>query len=143
MTIFFSLSLSSSYSLLFFFLFYFWMTSNENYRRETSNSKRKHNDGHTSDDSLLLMADEPQDRTPLLYGYEDRSTRRDENLSQRSLSPSTHCHVPDDTFDYGARNRLLLVLVICIIFVGIEIGGMFFFSCFKLKTRRENIFMRI
>jgi hypothetical protein len=37
-----------------------------------------------------------------------------------------HCHVPDDKFDYGARNRLIIVLILCIIFMIIEIIGMCF-----------------
>lgn len=103
------------------FYFYFWMTSNENYYNEERYGRRNRNDGHTSDDSLL-MAD---DNTPLLNGINNGHVIRKENLLQQSLSTSTHCHVPDDAFDYGARNRLVLVLFICIIFMGIEIAGMF------------------
>jgi hypothetical protein len=41
-------------------------------------------------------------------------------------SSTNHCHVPDDTVDDGAQNRLLIVLILCIIFMIIEIIGMCF-----------------
>ena len=42
--------------------------------------------------------------------------------------------MPDDKFDYGARNRLIIVLIICIIFMIIEIVGMFL-----SKDKKTNI----
>ena len=101
------------------------MTSNTNINREEQHARRReHNDGNTSDDSLLLMADDAEDKTPLLNNTDDRSVIRQEILTSQSQSPSTHCHVPDDNFDFGARNRLFITLIICIIFMIIEIGGM-------------------
>jgi hypothetical protein len=41
-------------------------------------------------------------------------------------SPRAHCHVPDDKFDYSARNRLIVVLILCIVFMIVEIIGMCF-----------------
>jgi hypothetical protein len=70
------------------------------------------------------MADDTEDKTPLLNNNDDRSVIRQDILTNQSLSPSTHCHVPDDSFDFGARNRLIITLIICIIFMIIEIGGM-------------------
>jgi hypothetical protein len=70
------------------------------------------------------MADDTDDKTPLLNGIYVSSIQ-EASLSQRSRTPSSHCHVSDDRFDYGARNRLVLVLFICILFMAIEIGGMF------------------
>ncbi|CAF3645255.1 unnamed protein product [Adineta steineri] len=85
--------------------------------------RRSQTDGNASDDSLLLANDGVDARTPLLYRTDNSSVIRDELLSNQSLSPSIHCHVPDDKFDYSARNRLILVLFICIIFMIIEIVG--------------------
>ncbi|UJR27692.1 hypothetical protein I4U23_008970 [Adineta vaga] len=99
------------------------MTSNTNINQGGHHSRHNRNDGNTSDDSLLLMADDGEDRTPLLLGTDNSSLVQDESFLDRSRSPSTHCHVPDDKFDYGARNRLIIVLLICIIFMLIEIVG--------------------
>jgi hypothetical protein len=99
------------------------MTSSANTRPEEQHAHRHYNDGNTSDDSLLLMANDNQDRAPLLREVEHESADREEDLSTRSRSQSTHCHVPDNKFDYGARNRLIVVLIICIVFMGIEIAG--------------------
>jgi len=101
------------------------MISNENNYHEEQYGRRNHTDGNTSDDSLLLMADDDEDKTPLLNGTDHTLALREETLAHQSLIRSTHCHVPDDKFDYGARNRLILVLIICILFVGIEIAGIF------------------
>ena len=89
--------------------------------------KSTNDDGNTSDDSLLL-ADDQLDRTPLLAATSREVTMRDEDLTQQSLTQSTHCHVPDDKFDYAARNRLILVLLVCIVFMVIEIVGPFHFD---------------
>jgi hypothetical protein len=109
------------------------MTSNTNIYRQEQYITRNHDDGNTSDDSLLLMADNGDDITPLLHDTDNISVIREENLSSRSLTTSTHCHIPDDKFDYGARNRLILVLIFCIIFMIIEIVGM-------LKIREKDNF---
>lgn len=69
------------------------------------------------------MANDNQDRAPLLRDVEYEAADREVDLSTRSRTQSTHCHVPDNKFDYGSRNRLILVLIICIIFMGIEIAG--------------------
>jgi hypothetical protein len=71
------------------------------------------------------MADDGEDKTPLLNGNDNERICRDEILSGTSHSLLSHCHVPDDKFDYGSRNRLIIVLIICVIFMGIEIAGMF------------------
>ncbi|CAF0879872.1 unnamed protein product [Adineta ricciae] len=99
------------------------MTTNTNFYQEAQQNRRNYNDGNTSDDNLLLMADDGEDRTPLLRGTDERSAVQDETPSDRSRSPSTHCHVPEDKFDYASRNRLIIVLIICVIFMIIEIVG--------------------
>lgn len=99
------------------------MTSSANNRLKEQHTHRHSNDGNTSDDSLLLMANDNQDRAPLLRDVEYEAADREVDLSTRSRTQSTHCHVPDNKFDYGSRNRLILVLIICIIFMGIEIAG--------------------
>jgi len=47
------------------------------------------------------------------------------DISLRAHSLPSHCHVPDSKFDYGARNRLIAVLILCAVFIMIEIVGMF------------------
>ncbi|CAF2848191.1 unnamed protein product [Rotaria sp. Silwood2] len=98
------------------------MTSNTSAFRREQYIKRNPNDGNTSDDSLLLMGDDGEDKAPLLNVADNTEIIREATISNQ-LSLSTHCHVPDDKFDYGARNRLIIVLVICIIFMIIEIIG--------------------
>ena len=99
------------------------MTSSTLTRLEAQQDQRHYNDGNTSDDSLLLMATDNQDRAPLLRDVDYEPLNREEEISTRSRSQSTHCHVPDNKFDYGARNRLIVVLFICILFMAIEIAG--------------------
>ena len=101
------------------------MTTNGNSYRHEEHGKHNRNDGNTSDDSLLLMADDTDDRTPLLDNTNNVSAIREEILVDRSITTSAHCHVPDDRFDFGSRNRLISVLLICILFMGIETAGMF------------------
>jgi len=103
------------------------MTSNGHGYQQEQYGRHSHNDGNTSDDSLLLMADddEDKDRAPLLNNTNHISTMREEILSDQSYSLSTHCHVPDAKFDFGSRNRLILVLLICVLFMGVEIVGMY------------------
>ncbi len=97
------------------------------------------NDESTSNDSLLLMADTCEDRAPLLNINDDDLIRDDPVLSNdiplRSRSLSTHCHVPDEKFDYAARNRLFAVLILCIGFMIIEIIGMFLCDELNVKLR--------
>jgi hypothetical protein len=99
------------------------MTSNENHHHDEQCGRHNHNDGNTSDDALLLDGDE---KTPLLHPTGNGLVLREEILSNQSQTLSTHCHVPDDKFDYVARNRLIVVLIICILFMVIEIAGTFF-----------------
>lgn len=47
------------------------------------------------------------------------------DIPLRPQSLPSHCHVPDSKFDYGARNRLIAVLILCAVFIMIEIVGMF------------------
>jgi hypothetical protein len=82
-------------------------------------------DENTSDESLL-MADSFEDRAPLLNIIDDdliRETSTDIPLQPHS-SP-THCHASNETIDNTARNRLIIVLILCIIFMIIEIIGTF------------------
>jgi hypothetical protein len=53
-------------------------------------------------------------------------------------SANSHCHVPDEKFDYGARNRLILVLILCFIFMIIEIIGKILYS--EFNTKKNNRF---
>jgi len=112
------------------------MTLNTNIHREEQYITRNHYDGNTSDDSLLLMADNGEDTTPLLHDRDNISVIREADLSSRSLTTSTHCHIPDDKFDYGARNRLIIVLIFCIIFMIIEIVGML-----KLRQKKQHFYL--
>ncbi|CAF1093323.1 unnamed protein product [Rotaria sordida] len=69
------------------------------------------------------MADDGADKTPLLNDTDNTEVMTQVTIPNQSLSQSTHCHVPDNKFDYGARNRLIVVLIICIVFMIIEIIG--------------------
>ncbi len=113
-------------------------------RREEQCSKNNCNDENTSDDSLLLMADYIEEKAPLLniidddFGRDGLISSNDIPLQPR-LSTS-HCHVPDDKFDYGARNRLIIVLILCVTFMVIEIIGMF--MCIESnKNKRLLLFI--
>jgi hypothetical protein len=99
------------------------MTSNEHNHRHEKRGRSDKNDGNTSDDSLILRVDDVDDRTPLLHNTNRMSTTREESLADGLQSLSIHCHLPDDKFDFGSRNRLILVLFICILFMLIEIVG--------------------
>ncbi|UJR21741.1 hypothetical protein I4U23_024816 [Adineta vaga] len=91
------------------------------------NNRNNHDDENTSDDSLLLMVDNIEERAPLLNILDDDFDREGlillNDIPLRSRATTTHCHVPDDEFDYTARNRLITVLIVCIIFMIIEIVG--------------------
>ena len=119
--------LTQSDRFIYFFsrFFLFWMTTNDHNYQERTRSRRNREDGNNSDDSLLVM-DDDDIKTPLLSHTNGRSpVLREETLANQSISSLTHCHVPEDKFDFGSRNRLILVLLVCIIFMGIEIAGMF------------------
>lgn len=110
----------------FSFSRFFLMTTHEHSYSDEQHNRRNHQDGHNSDDSLLLMVDDDDDKAPLLNHTDHTSALlREENLANQSISSITHCHVPEERFDFGSRNRLILVLFICILFMGIEIAGMF------------------
>ena len=97
------------------------MTSANNLIEEQSN-QLLYGDGNTSDDSLLFGTDN-NEREPLLSTENRNMIESNGNINMRSRSLSVHCHIPDDKFDYSARNRLIVVLIICIFFMGIEIVG--------------------
>ncbi|UJR07009.1 hypothetical protein I4U23_011298 [Adineta vaga] len=46
----------------------------------------------------------------------------------------THCHVQDEAFDHDARNRLVLVLFVCTIFLVIELIGGFLSNSTAVMT---------
>lgn len=100
------------------------MTSNKYIYPQEQYNRQDRNDDNTADDTLLLMGEDAEDSRPLLSNNDHIEENRQFNASNGLSSPS-HCHVPDDKFDYGARNRLIIVLLICILFMIIEIVGMF------------------
>jgi hypothetical protein len=104
------------------------MTSITTFCHREQSNKNNINDENTSNDSLLLMADTFEDRVPLLNINDDDPVLSND-IPLRSRSLTIHCHVPDEKFDYAARNRLLAVLVLCIGFMIIEIIGMFVCVC--------------
>ncbi|CAF0720355.1 unnamed protein product [Adineta ricciae] len=56
-------------------------------------------------------------------GKDHATVLHDVNLKTRPTL--LHCHRHDDTFDFAARNRIIAVLILCIVFMIIEIiGGM-------------------
>jgi hypothetical protein len=119
------------------------MSSLASIRREKQYNKNNPNDENTSDDSLLLMADDVEQKAPLLNISDDDLVRGEpillNDIPCRSRSSTSHCHVPDEKFDYGARNRLIIVLILCIIFMVIEIIGM----CFCVEFNKEVAFIYI
>ncbi|CAF1194174.1 unnamed protein product [Rotaria magnacalcarata] len=77
------------------------------------------------------MANVTEEKTPLLsiidihFSVDELNSRNDE-IPLQSQIPVSHCHVPDKQFDYSARNRLVIVLILCLIFMIIEfVGGIF------------------
>ena len=89
--------------------------------------KNIHDDDNTSADRLLLMIDNIEEKAPLLNPMDaDRemnSTPIVDNIPLGIRSRQLHCHVPEEQFDYHARNRLIIVLILCFIFMIIEIFG--------------------
>ena len=52
------------------------------------------------------------------------------------FSIPSHCHVSDNKLDYVARNRLIVVLILCAIFIIIEVVGMLLIFILNfIKTR--------
>lgn len=85
------------------------------------------NDDNTTTDRLLLMVDNVEEKAPLLSLMDnDRATNlamtRD-SIPLESRQTLSHCHVPEEEFNYQARNRLIIVLILCLIFMVIEILG--------------------
>lgn len=103
------------------------MTSITTTRQKEYHNKNNSNDEAMSDDSLLLMADYLEDRAPLLNIIDDDLIRPNLVLSNdiplHPRSSTVHCHVPDEKFDYTARNRLIVVFILCIGFMVVEIIG--------------------
>lgn len=99
-----------------------------NQRRENQNSKNNYRDDNTSDESLLLMADDIEQQAPLLNITDDDGEAGDmlssRDIPLRPRSSTSHCHVPEEKFDSVARNRLIAVFILCIVFMVIEIVGM-------------------
>jgi len=79
---------------------------------------------HTSDDSALIMESDNNENAPLINNRNHNVTLRENVFPSQSFTESTHCHVPEVKFDYGSRNRLVIVLIVCLIFMLIEIIGM-------------------
>jgi hypothetical protein len=119
------------------------MTSITSNRQREQYNKSNFNDENISDDSLLLMADDFEDKAPLLNIIDEDFIRANPVLSNdiplRLRSSISHCHVSDEKFDYGARNRLIIVLILCIIFMIIEIIGMF--VCFDFYKKKHRSYL--
>jgi len=115
---------------------------NEQYNKDNSN------DENTFDDHLLLMADSSREKEPLLKSNADGLQKDHPALSNdnpfRPQSPILHCHVPDEKFDYSARNRLIIAFILSCSFMTIEIIGKFVCTQFKktnhLCLPRRNSF---
>lgn len=69
------------------------------------------------------MANISDDQAPLLNLHDDLSIKDENEIPLRQRTSTIHCHVPDEHFDYAARNRLIAVLLLCLIFMIIEIIG--------------------
>jgi hypothetical protein len=115
------------------------MTSITTTRQKEYHNKNNSNDEAMSDDSLLLMADYLEDRAPLLNIIDDDLIRPNLVLSNdiplHPRSSTVHCHVPDEKFDYTARNRLIVVFILCIGFMVVEIIGMFVCVCVEFNQK--------
>lgn len=92
-------------------------------------------DNISSDESLLLMFDNNEEKSLLLNMFESNDDQQQHirttshmlvdhiPLRTRPLTLTNHCHRVEKPFDYGARNRLVIVLILCLIFMIIEIIG--------------------
>ena len=111
------------------------MTSTSTSRGEGHPFETIDNDDNTSsDESLLLMHDNSEEKKLLLTANEDEEQQEDirttssmlvDHIPLRTRPPpvSTHCHRAEKPLDSAARNRLVLVLILCLIFMIIEIVG--------------------
>jgi len=99
------------------------MEKNQQYNKDNSN------DENTFDDNLLLIADSSGEKIPLLKITDDGLAKGHAILSNdnpfRPGSAVLHCHVPDEKFDYSARNRLIIAFILSFTFMIIEIVGKF------------------
>lgn len=112
------------------------MTSITTSRREGRSHKNISNDDNTSDESLLLMVDNIEEKAPLLNMMDDEIDRSPtmpmDDIPLRSRSLKSHCPTAEEPFDYKARNRLIVVLILCLIFMIIEIVGRYTRRLFSL-----------
>ena len=86
------------------------------------------------------MADIVEENAPFLnvidnhFIPEELTVSNDIPLQLRSSIP--YCHVSDNKLDYVARNRLIVVLILCTIFIIIEVVGMLLIFILNfIKTR--------
>ncbi|CAF0804539.1 unnamed protein product [Didymodactylos carnosus] len=93
---------------------------NSNHHRETSNWHINVNENEP-----LLFTEESNIQEEKKHDKQlvTKTPTNDIIESFRLERSSTHCHIPDAKFDYGARNRLIIVLLLCIVFMIIEIVG--------------------
>lgn len=90
----------------------------------TANHQNNQHDHSNSEDELTASSNALNvgEKTPLLNAAGNNSTIV--NVTPpRTDSPLSHCHVPDEKFDYGARNRLLIAFLLSLVFVILEIVG--------------------
>lgn len=92
-------------------------------------------DNISSDESLLLMFDNNEEKSLLLNVIESNDDQEQHirttshmlidhiPLRTRPSTLTNHCHRIEKPFDYAARNRLVVVLILCLIFMIIEIIG--------------------
>ncbi|CAF2937693.1 unnamed protein product [Rotaria sp. Silwood2] len=103
------------------------MTSITTFCCEEQYSKTDYIDDNYSDDSLLLMTDGGEEKSPLLgmsnNGFVSGEQILSNDIPLQARPLSSHCHVPDDKFDHAARNRLIIVFILCFIFMIIELVG--------------------
>ena len=73
------------------------------------------------------MLDNVEEKTPLLTMMNEDFVSSDMTLANdiplRAPPLASHCHVADESFDYGARNRLIVVFILCLMFMIVEIIG--------------------
>ncbi|CAF1577539.1 unnamed protein product [Rotaria sp. Silwood1] len=103
------------------------MTSISVFHCEEQYNKTDYIDDNHSDDSLLLMADGIEEKSPLLgitnNGFVSGEQVLSNDIPLQTRASRLHCHVPDDKFDHNARNRLIAVFILCFIFMIIELVG--------------------
>lgn len=83
-------------------------------------------DENTSDDSLI-MPDSFEEHAPLLNINDDDLLRENtcpmNDIPLRIHLSKIHCHVPEQKHDHTDNHRLIIVLILCIVFMAIEIVG--------------------